>query len=63
MNISLSIPEIVKMRVKLVNYFLVCIEIKYKIYSLLLGMNDFEKFQLCGLITSEPFGGKIQEYH
>jgi hypothetical protein len=27
-------------------------------YSLCLDVNNFEIFQLCGLITSEPFGGK-----
>jgi hypothetical protein len=25
-------------------------------------VTNFEKFQLCGLITSEPLGGKIQKF-
>jgi hypothetical protein len=28
------------------------------LFSLCLDANNFVKFQLCGLITSEPFGGK-----
>jgi hypothetical protein len=30
-------------------------------YSELLQVINFEKFQLCGLITSEPFEGKIEK--
>ncbi len=43
-------------------YFLGNATIFY-IYSLCLDVNNFEIFQLCGLITSEPFGGKNLKFH
>jgi hypothetical protein len=36
---------------------------KKNYYSPLLVVIYFVKFQLCGLITSKPFGGKIQKFH
>jgi hypothetical protein len=35
---------------------------KKSFYSLCLDANNFVKFQLCGLITSEPFGGKNPKF-
>jgi hypothetical protein len=32
------------------------------IYSFVLDVNDFEKFQLCGLVTSELSGENIQNF-